>query len=85
MNAFCKIRGLERESVCFMHNGREVVVTDTPNSIGLKEGDNIDVYDRYIQIYYFVLNGFQVNILLNISVLLMDTLWCTLHRTESLC
>ena len=43
---FCKIRGLEKEKVCFMYNGREVTETDTPESIGLKEGDNIDCFDR---------------------------------------
>ena len=46
MADFCKIRGLEKEKVCFMYNGREVTVTDTPESIGLKEGDNIDCFDR---------------------------------------
>ena len=44
---FCKIRGLEKEKVCFMYNGREVNETDTPESIGLKEGDNIDCFDRF--------------------------------------
>ena len=46
MDDFCKMRGLERKLVCFMYNGREVFETDTPMSIGLKEGDNIDCFDR---------------------------------------
>ena len=46
MDDFCKIRGLEKEMVCFMYNGLEVSETDTPKSIGLKEGDNIDCFDR---------------------------------------
>lgn len=29
-----------------MYNGREVLETDTAKSIGLKEGDNIDCFDR---------------------------------------
>ena len=46
MTDFCKTRGLEKEMVCFMYNGLEVAETDTPESIGLKEGDNIDCFDR---------------------------------------
>ena len=46
MDDFCKMRGLERKSTCFMYNGREVFETDTPKSIDLKEGDNIDCFDR---------------------------------------
>ena len=33
-----------------MYNGQEVLETDTPDSIGLTEGDNIGVYDRYSNI-----------------------------------
>ena len=46
MADFCKTRGLVKEMVCFMYNGQEVFETDTPNSIDLKEGDNIDCFDR---------------------------------------
>ena len=46
MTEFCKARGLERDLVCFMHNGQEVYETDTAKSIGLKEGDHIDCFDR---------------------------------------
>ena len=46
MFEFCKAKGLERSSVSFMYNGREVFENDSPNSIGLKEGDNIDCFDR---------------------------------------
>jgi len=31
-----------------MYNGREVLETDTAKSIGLKEGDNIDCFDRIL-------------------------------------
>ena len=39
-----------------MYNGREVLETDTAKSIGLKEGDNIDCFDRlsYLIMIYFV-------------------------------
>ena len=30
----------------FQFKGREILDTDTPNSIGLKEGDKIDVLDK---------------------------------------
>ena len=30
----------------FQFQGREILDTDTPNSIGLKEGDKIDVLDK---------------------------------------
>ena len=46
MTEFCKARGLKRDLVCFMYNGREVFETDTAKSIGLKEGDNIECFDR---------------------------------------
>ena len=46
MDEFCRIRGLERKLVCFMYNGREIFETDTPKSIGLKHGENIDCFDR---------------------------------------
>ena len=46
MADFCETRGLQKEMVCFMYNGEEVFETDTPNSIDLKEGDNIDCFDR---------------------------------------
>ena len=46
MADFCKISGLEKAKVSFMYNGREVIETDTPESIGLKEGDNTDCFDR---------------------------------------
>jgi len=46
MADFCKIRGIKKEMVCFMYYGQEVFETDTPKSIGLKEGDNIDCFDR---------------------------------------
>ena len=47
MADFCKIRGIKKEMVCFMYYGQEVFETDTPKSIGLKEGDNIDCFDRW--------------------------------------
>ena len=55
MNDFCQIRGLKRKLVCFIYNGREVFETDTPESIGLKEGDYVDCFDRFsvnIKSYY---------------------------------
>lgn len=46
MMDFCKLKNLDRKLVCFIFNGREVFETDTPESIGLKEGDNIDCYEK---------------------------------------
>ena len=46
MTEFCKARGLKRDLVCFMSNGREVSKTDTAKSIRMKEGDNIGCFDR---------------------------------------
>ena len=51
MDDFCKIRGLDKEKVCFMYNGQGVNETDTPKSIGLKEGDNIYCYDRCLNLF----------------------------------
>ena len=54
MEEFCEKSGLDRKTVCFMFKGREVFETDTPKLIGMKHGDNIDVYDRLnlFSIYY---------------------------------
>ena len=46
MTEFCKARGLKRDLVCFMYNGREVFETDTAKSIRMKEGEKIDCFDR---------------------------------------
>ena len=46
MEEFCEKNDLDRKKVCFMFKGREVFQTDTPKLIGMKHGDNIDVYDR---------------------------------------
>ena len=56
MTNFCKSRGIERELVCFMYNGVEILEIDTPKSIGLKAGDDIVVFDRlfiYFSALYF--------------------------------
>lgn len=46
MTDFCKKRGLQRNMVSFMYNDREIFESDTPNSICMKEGDNIDCFDK---------------------------------------
>ena len=46
MENFCETNGVERKNVRFMFEGREVFEEDTLNSIGMKEGDNIDAYER---------------------------------------
>ena len=46
MNAYCKSNGIDRDSVCFMYNNKEVLGTDTSIGIGLKDGDTIDIIDR---------------------------------------
>ena len=48
MHDFSMTRGLDRKLVCFIYNGQEIFETDTPKSIGLKEGDNTYVFDRLI-------------------------------------
>ena len=50
MADFCKIWGHEKEMV-FMYKGQEILETDTPNSIGLKEGDTIDCFDRWLNLF----------------------------------
>ena len=46
MDEYCKNKGLQRKNVRFVFNGRKVFETDTPKLIGMKEGDNIDAYER---------------------------------------
>ena len=45
MDDACKKRGFQRENWCFIFNGKIVLETDTPRSIGMKESDNIDMYE----------------------------------------
>ena len=46
MTEYCKIKKLKRDLVSFYFGGREILDTDTPNSLGLKEGDKIEVFDK---------------------------------------
>ena len=46
MEEYCKNNGYERKQVRFMFKGRQVFQSDTPDLIGMKQGDNIDVYGR---------------------------------------
>ena len=46
MEEYCEKLGLEMNQVRFMFKGREVFEHQTPKSIGMKEGDNIDGYER---------------------------------------
>ena len=43
---YCRVKNLKRDNMSFQFKGREILDTDTPNSIGLKEGDKIDVLDK---------------------------------------
>ena len=46
MEEYCEKKGYEKKHVRFMFKGREVFEHQTPKSINLKEGDNIDAYER---------------------------------------
>ena len=46
MEEYCEKSGRERNTVRFMFKGREVFESDTPELIGMKQGDNIDAYGR---------------------------------------
>ena len=45
MVKFCKAMGLDKNKVCFMFSGKKLSETATANSVGLKNGDNIDVFE----------------------------------------
>ena len=49
MSAYCEIKNFRRDAVSFYFNGREILDTDTPLSIGLKESDKIFVCDRLLE------------------------------------
>ena len=51
MSAYCEIKNFGRDAVSFYFNGREILDTDTPLSIGLKESDKIFVCDRLLENY----------------------------------
>ena len=47
MNAFCKRSGIDnKDQVEFWFKGRPLEETDTPKLVGLKSGDNIEIYDK---------------------------------------
>ena len=48
MTEFCNYMYLKREEVKFMYNGAIIYDLDTPNSIGLRDGDKIGAFDRLI-------------------------------------
>ena len=62
INDVCKKSGIHRDRLCFMYKGREVFESDTPNSIGLKEGDIIDVDVWLITIVINNLNIFKIKL-----------------------
>ena len=43
---YCEKKGVKREDVFFMYNGKEVFETDTPKSIGYQKGIEFEVFDR---------------------------------------
>ena len=43
---YCRVKNLKRDNMSFQFKGREILDTDTPNSIGLKECDKIDVLEK---------------------------------------
>ena len=48
MEEYYEKKGLDKKQVRFMIKGKEVFETDTPKSIGMKQGDNIDAYERFV-------------------------------------
>ena len=46
MEEYCKESGYKIKQVRFAFKGREVFESDTPELLGMKYGDNIDVYKR---------------------------------------
>ena len=42
----CEKKGVDRENVKFMYNGKEIFETDTFNSVGMKNGDIIETIVR---------------------------------------
>ena len=51
MEKFCEASGFKRQNIRLKFNGREVLETDTPNSIGMNEGDYIDIVNRFFWFY----------------------------------
>ena len=48
MEEYCEKKSLEKKHVRFMFKGKQVFEADTPKSIGMKNGDNIDAYERFV-------------------------------------
>ena len=65
MTDFCKMRGLERKLVCFLYNGRDLFETDTPKSVGLKEGDKILIVLTGKEVAFLCISTDSNNVFLN--------------------
>lgn len=46
MTAFARHRGIDRQRTKFMFNGNEIEESDTPEGVGMEDGDRIDAYVR---------------------------------------
>jgi len=48
MNAFCEKVGIDRHVVRLMFDGTRVQLDQTPESIGLQDGDVLDVMEQQV-------------------------------------
>ena len=46
MIEYCQTKNIEKNQVCFSYGGRHIKDTDTPKSLGLKNGDVIELKYR---------------------------------------
>ena len=43
---YCDTKDIERNSVCFMLNDKEILEEDSPESVGMVKGNKIKVFKR---------------------------------------
>jgi len=46
--SYCRAMGLEVEALCFVFDGQRIADQDTPNSLGMINGDVIEIYEPRI-------------------------------------
>ena len=46
LTEYCRMKNIEKDQFCLSYGGRQILDTDTPKSLGLTDGEIIDVHYR---------------------------------------
>ena len=46
LTEYCRMKSFQKDEICMSYGGRLILDTDTPESLGLKEGDKVEVFHK---------------------------------------